>query len=645
MSSLLRARGRLQWHYPVSTSSPAIDILPDDALLEIFDFYLGETKWTDGWHILVHVCRRWRLIVFGSSRRLNLQLVCTHRTPVRRMLDVWLPFPIVLEGNFYSNLGEDNIIATLEHNHRVCKIELRHIPNSQWENVLTVMQEPFPILTNLSLLSRDNIVSVVPGSFLGGSTPRLRKLVLGGIPFPGLPKLLLSATHLVHLKLLNIPHSGYFSPESMVTCLLALTRLESLTLKFESPRPRLNRENRRLPPLTRTLLHSLTHFTFKGVSEYLEDIVAWVDTPLLDHLDIIFFRQLIFDTTQLAQFISRIPKLNAHDQAHVTFSDWGAFVTFPRRDDTHDRRFHWQFAISCTQPDWHVLSMAQICNSILPAFSTLEHLYISDRGRTQQRWHGDIENSEWLELLRPFTAVKSLYLAEEHTPHIIPALQEVVGERVPEVLPALEYLFLEKPYQSGFVQKAIEKLIAVRRLSNHPIVISLWQRYNEWTATLNLNGTRIPVQALMAEAVGDMSVILSTLPNELEVEPAIGPKLFILDIQVWIRQNKLPMIRLSYVDGTDNWDFDQLVEKIRAYGYAIATWENRDRLLLAPLGKALLCVAFPEKGTLKRPTPQPPRKVRKVTRKKNLHPQVAMESTQGEIHPLATAPHDSFFSE
>ena len=45
------------------------------------------------------------------------------------------------------------------------------------------------------------------------------------------------------------------------------------------------------------------------------------------------------------------------------------------------------------------------------------------------------------------------------------------------------------------------------------------------------------------------------------------------------------------------------------------TWEERDRLLLAPLGKALLCAAFPEKGNPKRPTPQPPRKVRTVTRK------------------------------
>jgi hypothetical protein len=42
------------------------------------------------------------------------------------------------------------------------------------------------------------------------------RIELDGIPFPGLPKLLLSATHLVQLVLTNIPHSGYFSPEAIV---------------------------------------------------------------------------------------------------------------------------------------------------------------------------------------------------------------------------------------------------------------------------------------------------------------------------------------------------------------------------------------------------------------------------------------------
>jgi hypothetical protein len=49
----------------------------------MFDFYVdedGETKEdVEVWQVLVHVCRRWRSIVFGSPRRLNLQLFCTSR--------------------------------------------------------------------------------------------------------------------------------------------------------------------------------------------------------------------------------------------------------------------------------------------------------------------------------------------------------------------------------------------------------------------------------------------------------------------------------------------------------------------------------------------------------------------------------------
>jgi len=229
--------------------------------------------------------------------------------------------------------------------------------------------------------------------------------------------------------------------------------------------------------------------------------------------------------------------------------------------------------------------MAQICNSTLSLLSTLEHLYISDRGSTQQRWQNYIENSEWLELLRPFTAVKNLYLAEGHAPRIVPALQDVIGEQITEVLPALECLFLEKLYQSGPVHKATERLVAVRQLSNHPIIISIWERGSrddEWTGTLNLNGTRIPVRALMAEAFGDPYVHafvkrvlvgglhacrkLAGVPNEWNVELAVGFKVSLLDIQVWIRENKSPMVRLNYVDGTNNCDVDQLVEEIKAHG-------------------------------------------------------------------------------
>jgi hypothetical protein len=112
-------------------------------------------------------------------------------------------------------------------------IRLWRIPHSHWEQLSAVMEVPFPELTYLHLGLYGE--AVLPDSFLGGSAPSLRFLSLNHITFSGLPKLLLSATHLVELHLWCIHHSGYFSPEAMATALSALTHLERFALDFRSP--------------------------------------------------------------------------------------------------------------------------------------------------------------------------------------------------------------------------------------------------------------------------------------------------------------------------------------------------------------------------------------------------------------------------
>ena len=294
----------------------SIDTLPDDVLLEIFNFHgyydRGiEVQREKAWQTLVHVCRRWRCIVFGSPRHLNLQLVCTQRTPARDMLDVWPALPLRVFYSITQRENVDNIIAALECSDRVYRIFLiwgLGFDSKMSDIFMGAMQQPFPELTYLALMSSDKTMAVVPDSFLGGSTPRLEYLNLLGIPFPGLPKLLLSTTHLVTLHLYNIPHSGYISPDRVVAALSTLTSLESLWLQFESPRSCPDQASRRPSPKTRSVLPGLTDFNFKGVSEYLDDLVARIDAPQLNSLDITFFNDIVFDTPQLVRFISHTPK-------------------------------------------------------------------------------------------------------------------------------------------------------------------------------------------------------------------------------------------------------------------------------------------------------------------------------------------------
>jgi hypothetical protein len=106
----------------------------------------------------------------------------------------------------------------------------------------------------------------------------------------------------------------------------------------------------------------------------------------------------------------------------------------------------------------------------------VEHLYILEKKLSGPRWQDDIESSQWFELLLPFTAVKCLYISSEFTPRIAPTLQELVGERVTEVLPALQTLFLEETMPSGPMQEAIEQWVAARQLAGHPVAVSRWER-------------------------------------------------------------------------------------------------------------------------------------------------------------------------
>ena len=452
-------------------------MLPDDVLLVVFDFCADEEQDTkndiEAWQSLVHVSQRWRSVVFGSPCRLNLRLVCTDKTHVRDTLGIWPPFPLVIQSKANLTNDVDNIIAVLELRDRVDTIELFEVNRSPLEIILAAMQKSFPELLFMRLESDDKTVPDLPDSLLGGSAPRLEYLWLDGIPFPGLPKLLLSATHVFNLILLNNPPSGYISPEAMVTALSSLTVLESLALEFQSPQPHPDQASRGPPPPTRTVLPILIYFSFKGVYEYLDDLVARIDAPQVN-LYITFFNDIVFDAPQLIQFIRRTPSLKSPKNAHVVFGDGAVTVK------SSSGYGSLTIKISCRELDWQVSSLEQVCISCLPPLSTLEDLFIYKTQYWLPDWKDSTENMLWLELLHPFTAVKHLYLSKEFASRIVPALQELVGARTTEVLPALQNISLEELRSSGPIQEDIGKFVGARRLSGHPVTVSLWEREPEW---------------------------------------------------------------------------------------------------------------------------------------------------------------------
>jgi hypothetical protein len=485
--------GRFSTSYWVGSIQPlyrraTIGTLPDDVLLEIFSLFVEKAyefdeaprvEPIDEWYTLRQVCKRWGDVVSSSPHRLNLRLLCTNRRPVKAMLDVWPTLPIIV---WYQGIDgpsrpqmearcADNVISALQYHDRVCQISLTGLPVSLMDKLTAMMQEPFPSLTHIHLeLEGAESVLVLLDSFLGGSSPRLRSLHLDNIIFPGLPHLLLSANDLVDLRLLEIPDSGYILPQTIVNCLSSLTRLQELRLGLQCPG---SYPGRSFHPHTRIDLPCLVRLWFKGNSEYLEDFLARIDrAPLLHIFEIEFLNHVYFHVLELTGFIDRIEKFRVLDRAEVLLYDvYGKLTLSPQKKSVDETILSAQ--IECEPSNWHSFSLSPAQFSFLSLLSSLEYLDISDHQDWPPLWRTDAENHPWLQLFRPFSGVKTLCLSGKPAEHIAWALQELTGERVAEVLPALQGIFLQglKPSKASSVLKALKPFIHARRLSGHPVVV------------------------------------------------------------------------------------------------------------------------------------------------------------------------------
>jgi hypothetical protein len=397
-------------HSPIYT-------LDDDVLLEIFKLYRLDIRDEDEdenirivrrwdrqrwWYTLAQVSRAWRRVILASPVQLDLHLLCTYGVPVADMLTHSPPFPLII---FYNDsdremTAEDNegALLAISHRDRVRRISLC-IPAPNLEKFMAVMDEEFPVLECICLGSKleDSRRLVFPTTF---QAPNLSHVWTDSIGFP----LRTNAGGLVNLELIDIPASTYFPASYM---LALMPHLETLVIHFSSPPPIRDviDVGRRLSN-TWIAVHPLIHLhmlSFRGVSAYLESLVAQIRSPALSVLDIRLFNQLIFTVPRLLQFMQTSENLSYRAIKLIFNKD---FVGLMLDTDRNKWQNFLHLRIMCRHLDWQVSSAIQIFGALSPVLSVVEELTLGHVEESQ--WLDEVGRTDWRGLLRPFNSIKSL---------------------------------------------------------------------------------------------------------------------------------------------------------------------------------------------------------------------------------------------
>ena len=383
-----------------------------------------------------------------------MHIECTNGMPIVDTLDHLPPLPLfVTYGNWHgpalTKQDELGIYHVLQLHGRVRHINF-DLPPSVVHKTLVLMDKHFPILEHLSIEMRTlykYVTLTLPKAFLA---PNLRYLALPSVSPPRRLWFLTSTVSLVTLQLDNIQIFSYFRPRLIVARLSLLPQLEKLSIGFSMPIPRPSTERERLGEQgTRVTLPNLKAFRFKGVSVYLDSLIALIEAPLLERLWITLFNQIAFPHPRLFHLIN-ITEGFKLPTAKVSFHhDYVSVITahnYSRRTDGPFR-----LRVECKQFDWQIDCAAQICGALIPALSNVVRLVLeSYDGIISELENGDIDSTMWHEILRSFMGVVELHIDDELLEEISRALDEVSGSD-PGFLPDLQAIFAAENLFTSFI--------------------------------------------------------------------------------------------------------------------------------------------------------------------------------------------------
>ena len=451
----------------------------------------------------------------------------------------------------------------LQQHGRVRRVVIQ-APSSSLCILLEAMNKLFPRLGDLivSSTTTEQISPVLPETL---QAPDLRRLSLHGI---GLPKGLSILSSMTALSILSLTHVGtscYFSPGQVITQLQGLPHLEELSIGFAIPIPLPSSERELLPaPIPPVTLPSLRRLTFQGVDVYMDNLVAQINTPLLEQLSLTLLFDLTFTLVNLTQFILRTEGFECV-VARINFTKDGPFIVaeqFGRGNGKLSLHVH------CKPLDWQTDSVTQVCRALGDVVYAMEELTLDiDVDGMPYYWVDICDDMMWHELLLPFIGVKKLRFGSLLTFELSRALNSVTGGLVLELLPELQELEL-KLNTIDQAKNAISVFAETRESVGRPVQLRV-------PHILRANPQR--ARSYLREASAIFTSSLLRLSDSLKIEADNKKELEALLERIEVIRESLDLVDSS-MDPTRNHHYEENFKR--------DTHENRRRLHENPQRRA-----------------------------------------------------------
>ncbi|KAI9449235.1 hypothetical protein BJY52DRAFT_270560 [Lactarius psammicola] len=221
-----------------------------------------------------------------------------------------------------------------------------------------------------------------------------------------------------------------------------------------------------LPSGRRVVLPSLTHFDFRGITEYLEDLVAGIDAPRLEDIKVALFDESFFHFSKLSEFVDRIEMHKSHRRADIKLSKNTISISLIQSGAPTRLKFRF----FCEGLSKQLNLIARICISFSAFLFNVEDLRISTTQPSSLRDH-----EAWVKIIHHFRGTKWLHVADGHSTNFVRALQQPDRQRK-TVLPALHKLYIWQPGpRYAPLREAVVSFVTSRRLSGHHIAVEYEQ--------------------------------------------------------------------------------------------------------------------------------------------------------------------------